>query len=192
MPHPSPNHRLLTLRNHLGGEAGFSWLTMLSHLSHHRSPLRSRLHSRAYTLLEVMAAVTVFGVLLGIGVPSYRTIIERQHAQAAVADLATLGLRLQKYFTNYGRFPDSLADIGAADMRDPWGNAYRYLNFDADIPGIKGKIRKDHNLHPINSSFDLYSMGPDGDSKSPLTAKASRDDVLWARDGAFIGPASDF
>ena len=161
---------------------------MLPTIRNYQEPFRSR----AYTLLELMAALTVCGLLSAIAVPSYRAITERQKAQTAVRDLAQLGLRIQKYFTNRSEYPASLADIDAGDMRDPWGNPYRYLNFDADIPGIKGKIRKDHNLHPINSYFDLYSAGPDGDSKSPLTAKASRDDILWARDGSFIGPASDF
>jgi hypothetical protein len=32
---------------------------------------------------------------------------------------------------------------------------------------------------------------PDGESRSPLTAKASRDDVIYGRDGGFIGRASD-
>ena len=75
---------------------------------------------------------------------------------------------------------------------DPWDGNYEYLNFSANIPGIKGKIRKDHNLHPLNTEFDLYSKGPDGESVSPLTAAKSRDDILWARDGSFIGKAEDF
>ena len=33
-------------------------------------------------------------------------------------------------------------------------------------------------------------MGKDGDSKSPLTAKASRDDIIRANDGGYIGLAS--
>ena len=86
----------------------------------------------------------------------------------------------------------SLQPGNLGDLRDPWGNPYQYLNFDADIPGINGRIRKDHNLHPINSDFDLYSKGPDGDSRAPLTARASRDDIIFARDGSFIGPAETF
>jgi general secretion pathway protein G len=57
---------------------------------------------------------------------------------------------------------------------------------------VSGKIRKDHNLHPLNSEFDLYSIGPDGSSSPPLTARASQDDIIWARDGAFVGPAEDY
>jgi general secretion pathway protein G len=35
-------------------------------------------------------------------------------------------------------------------------------------------------------------MGADGASAAPLTAKASQDDVIWARDGSFVGLASEF
>lgn len=140
-----------------------------------------------------MTAVVICGLLAGVAVPTYRSVIERQRTQVAINDLMLLAMKIQSYYNGHDfQYPDSLADIDMGDMRDPWGNPYRYLSFDADIPGIKGKIRKDHNLHPINSAFDLYSAGPDGDSQSPLTAKASRDDILWARDGSFIGPASDF
>ena len=45
---------------------------------------------------------------------------------------------------------------------------------------------------PVNSDFDLYSMGPDGDSRAPFTAKASRDDIVRASNGGFIGPVSEF
>lgn len=162
-------------------------------MSSRRLHFKGRFHSHAFTLLELMTAVVICGLLAGVAVPAYRSVIERQRMQAAITDLAQLAMKIQSYYGGHDfRYPDSLADIGMDGLRDPWGNPYRYLNFDADVPGIKGQIRKDHNLHPINSAFDLYSMGPDGDSKSPLTAKASRDDVLWARDGAFIGPASDF
>jgi general secretion pathway protein G len=41
-------------------------------------------------------------------------------------------------------------------------------------------------------NFDLYSMGPDGDSKAAFTARASRDDIVRASNGSFIGPVSEF
>ena len=74
--------------------------------------------------------------------------------------------------------------------KDPWGNDYQYLNI-AKEKG-KGKLRKDKNLVPINSDFDLYSMGPDGSSVAPLTARASRDDIVRANDGGFVGLAGNF
>jgi general secretion pathway protein G len=53
-------------------------------------------------------------------------------------------------------------------------------------------MRKDRNLVPINSDYDLYSVGPDGDSSLPLTAATSRDDIVRANDGRFIGKAEDY
>ncbi len=94
---------------------------------------------------------------------------------------------------NLGRLPDSLADIGMGGLLDPWGNPYQYLNLsDPNNRAARGKARKDHNLVPINSDYDLYSMGKDGGSVSPLTAKASRDDIVRAGNGRFVGKATDF
>ena len=75
-------------------------------------------------------------------------------------------------------------------MLDPWGNAYVYQSF-TGLKG-KGKMRKDKSLNPLNTQYDLYSLGRDGDSRLPLAPKVSHDDVILAFDGAFIGLASDF
>jgi general secretion pathway protein G len=58
--------------------------------------------------------------------------------------------------------------------------------------GSIGGARKDRFLVPINSDFDLYSMGVDGESVGPLTAKKSHDDIIRANDGGYYGLASNF
>jgi general secretion pathway protein G len=99
-------------------------------------------------------------------------------------------LAINRFQANQGAYPASLADVGFAALRDPWSNPYQYLDFS----GVKGKgqFRKDRNLVPIDSDYDLYSMGPDGDSVPPLTAAASRYDIVRANDGHFIGKAEDY
>jgi general secretion pathway protein G len=146
-----------------------------------------------FTLLELMFGLCAVGLVLAIGMPSYRGIVERQQVARATRDLGQIAQQLERYKTTHGfRLPMQLADLGGTLPKDPWGRDYQYLNFSDDTPGSNGKMRKDHNLHPLNSAFDLYSVGPDGDSRAPLTAKASRDDIIYARDGGFIGRASDF
>ena len=146
-----------------------------------------------FTLLELMAAVTIGAILLAIAVPAYKGHIDKLKIDQARNDLLQIANAIERYRTaNSFQLPDSLAQLSGAQRLDPWGNPYQYLNFSSPIPGINGMIRKDHNLHPLNSEFDLYSMGADGASQPPLTAQASRDDVIWARDGAFIGLAEDF
>lgn len=55
-----------------------------------------------------------------------------------------------------------------------------------------GAARKDGNLVPINTNYDLCSFGKDGKSKPPLRAKDSLDDIIYANDGSYIGLAKEF
>jgi len=144
--------------------------------------------------MELMLAVAVVGLLAAIALPSYSVLIERQRVAEAGRDLGKIAMAIQRYRTTRFAIPETLTDLGLdADLLvDPWGRPYQFLSFNSSIPGIAGMIRKDHNLHPLNTEFDLYSFGKDGESKSPLTASASRDDVIWARDGGFVGLAEDF
>jgi len=47
-------------------------------------------------------------------------------------------------------------------------------------------------LVPPNTDYGLYGMGEDGLSRPPLTAKRSRDDIVRADNGRFIGLATDY
>lgn len=145
---------------------------------------------RGLTLLEVLLAVAIIGVLAAIAVPNYSAYVERGQVTQAMPDIRLIENTIGRFsFLNNGQFPDSLAQIGVTAV-DPWGNAYQYLNV-MTTPN-RGPVRKDRSLNPINTDYDLYSMGPDGLSVPPLTARASRDDIVRGRNGQFVGPAEDF
>jgi len=134
--------------------------------------------------------VAILSIVVSIAIPMYQDYIKEGQISVAVQDLRNISFILDDALLSDG-MPSSLTGVGI-DYNDPWGNPYQYLNLrDPSIKG-KGKARKDKNLVPINSDYDLYSMGPDGDSKGPLTAKASRDDIVRANDGGFFGRALDY
>jgi general secretion pathway protein G len=58
--------------------------------------------------------------------------------------------------------------------------------------GGVGGARKDRFLVPINSDFDMYSMGKNLDSVASLNPPKSQDDVIRASDGGFYGLARNF
>ena len=139
----------------------------------------------------MLAVVTIVGVLSSVGMSRTRSILARAKAARAIGDLRTISQELSTLDT----LPASLAAINRGSRRDPWGRAYRYLRFPPRSGGGHAPpngARKDRFLVPINSRFDLYSVGPDGLSTPPLTAKTSRDDVIVANDGGFIGRAVDY
>lgn len=135
-------------------------------------------------------SIAVLAVLVGLAISGWSGYQEKLRTKKVQEDIMALSVVIDAHFQDTGTFPADLAAIGRSALRDPWGEPYQYQEL-LTVNG-KGKARKDHSLVPINSDYDLYSKGPDKDSVGPLTAQASRDDIIRARNGQFVGPASSF
>jgi len=184
-----------------------------------------------FTIIELMFAVTIVGALAGLAIPNYLSYLDKARLARCIAEIRYIERAIDSYEAANEALPNTLAEVGAGELVDPWGNPYEYLNivaltlpgggggggagggggnsngggkktsywFEPDSAyaagagnGSAGKPRKDRFLHPINSDYDLYSMGKDGESVEPLTAKKSHDDVIRANDGGFVGLAAEF
>jgi general secretion pathway protein G len=148
--------------------------------------------SQGYGLLELMVTLVIVSLLVSVALPGYDTFAQRAKVAAAIGDIGEISLAVEQFrLRNDDRIPLALDELGIPIDLDPWGRPYEYLNIPAAGPG-KGGLRKDGKLNPLNTDFDLYSRGRDGDSKGPLSAKASRDDIVRANNGAFIGLGQDY
>jgi len=142
-----------------------------------------------FTLIELMIVVAIIGTLAAIATPMYINIKHKVRVTIAISDIKTIEKSLLVYYFDFDKFPSNLAAVGLNNLTDPWGNPYQYLPVEGTP---KGKLRKDHFMVPVNSDYDLYSMGPDGKSVAPFTAKSSRDDIVRANDGGFVGLVSNY
>lgn len=145
---------------------------------------------RAFSLVEALVVCALISTLASLAVGIYVSALKRARVTRAIADLRNIDIDVRAYQVRFGRYPVVLTEVRMPIPIDPWGNPYVYT--DLSQPGSRGRARKDGRLNPINSDFDLYSIGEDRRTAAPLTAPMSKDDVIRARDGAFLGLASEF
>ncbi len=119
---------------------------------------------RGFTLLEVMVVVVILGILAAMVVPKIISRPDEARVMAARQDIASLMQALKLYRLDNQRYPATEQGLqalatppGIAPLasnwkaggyverlpRDPWGQAYQYLN-----PGLRGEI-------------DIFSLGAD-------------------------------
>lgn len=124
---------------------------------------------RGFTLIEVMVVVVILGILAAVIVPRIMDRPEQARLVKAKQDIRVLEAALQGYKLDNLAFPSTDQGLEALVQKpsgtpeplhwktggyiarlpkDPWGNAYRYLN-----PGAHGEI-------------DVYSIGPDVQNSS--------------------------
>ncbi len=129
------------------------------------APLPSRRRKNdGFTLIELMIAVVIIGILAAIIAPNVIGRLHDAKVSAAKQDVATLAQSLAMYKLDNGRFPTGEQGLRALVEKpagspppnnwrsggyiarlpnDPWGNPYQFAN-----PGLHGDI-------------DVFSMGAD-------------------------------
>ncbi len=144
------------------------------------------------TLIELVVAMLIVAALSAIAIPGYRANVEQANADFAGGCLRQFEMVIQRFYIESHQYPASIDEIVPPGncQTDPWGNPYRYLR----LAGKKGKggNRKDGKENPLNADYDLYSMGKDGKTSQSLRPKVSHDDIIRAKNGAYIGLAEDY
>lgn len=142
-----------------------------------------------FTLLELIIGVAIIALIIVVTIPSYQEYRLKSQIAQAKADLLQVSAKIDEYYVTNKRYPDNLTDLSLDSKKDPWGNAYRYLNI--ALAG-KNEPRQDRNLKPVNTDYDLYSMGPNGQTHRVFTSNKGRDDIVRANNGEYLGVAGDY
>jgi general secretion pathway protein G len=131
-----------------------------------------------FTLIEIMVVVIIIGILAAIVAPNVIGRVDDARITAAKSDIATIEGALKMYRLDNFSYPQTQQGLealitapndpsiknwnpeGYIDRlnKDPWGNAYQYLN-----PGSHGTV-------------DIYSFGADG---KPGGAEEAADIGNW-------------
>jgi general secretion pathway protein G len=160
-------------------------------------------HQKGITFLELLVALVITAILALFAVPMFgksgvdcdnlnarQGPLMRARIAQVTGDIGMLHMAIGKFELSNRRYPASLAEVGLDHLKDPWGNPYQYLVVFGreDV----GPVRKDHDMKPVNTGYDVYSMGPDGVTASPFTSTGGQDDIVMANDGDYFGLACQY
>jgi general secretion pathway protein G len=127
--------------------------------------MKTRVPPGGFTLLEIMVVVVIIGILGALVVPRIISRPDEARVVAARQDISSLMQALKLYRLDNQRYPTTEQGLQALVTKpatapipenwksggyverlpkDPWRNAYQYLN-----PGVRGEI-------------DVFSLGADG------------------------------
>lgn len=165
------------------------YITLIKQKGSRTRKSKRGLWSKGFTIIELLIIFAILAVLSTIALFSYTQLIDKARYVNTVEDIWNIASLLDSYYIEKNAYPNTLNEIGVGSLQDPWGNPYQYLDFAITD---KNDCRKDGNDHPINSFYDLWSNGENGEYKERVDSKEGRDDIIRAWDGAFIGYAKEF
>ncbi len=87
-------------------------------------------------------SVCIIGLLAAISIPFYISHRERARVAVAISGLKTIEAAVFNFFTNNSALPDTLAQVGLDNFRDPWDNPYAYLRINILLPATLFMFRK--------------------------------------------------
>jgi general secretion pathway protein G len=145
-----------------------------------------------FQLVELLIGIAIISVVAAIAYPSYTQHVDKARNATAISAISQIDQSIERFYVRNGRLPDTLAQAGAGARLDPWDNPYRYLRIAGSGLRGKGSLRKDKALNPVNTDYDLYSMGKDGATQLPFTAPVSFDDIVRCNNGRYVGLAGDY
>jgi len=149
-------------------------------------------HIRGIGLPDLVIALVIASLLMSLAIPAYNGFVVRAKNARAIGDIGSIQVQIERFrLKNNDRVPLSLNELDFEVPVDPWGQPYEFLNIFRSGAGVGG-LRRDGQLNPLNTDYDLYSRGEDGSTSGSLSASASRDDIVRANNGAYIGLGEDY
>ena len=130
----------------------------------------------AFTLVELLMVVALLGVLAMMSIPLFSDYVNKAKDGATVADLRTIEKSITAYIIETNTLPASLQDVGFSKL-DPWQNPYSYT---------PTAVLEDSIGEKLNTDYDLYSRGSDGQSSNAPNATTDND-IVRTNNGNFAG-----
>lgn len=113
---------------------------------------------RGFTLIELIVAIAIVGVLAAIAYPSYTSYVRRGKIVEALAELATVRVRLEQYYQDNRHYGSSASACGVSMPSQPsfsftcsWGPGATSQSFVVTATGL-ASAGMDGYAYTVNDS----------------------------------------
>jgi len=87
--------------------------------------------ARSFTLVEIMVAVIIVGILAVVGVPMYRNIVEQGRTQMCLMNLQALKAAFEVYVAEHNVVPGTLSELSTEEVEKAYARLMRSQGFEA-------------------------------------------------------------
>lgn len=113
--------------------------------------MKAKLNNKAFTLIELLIAMAIMGILATVGLVSFRTAQMRGRDTERKSDLKQISNALELYYSDYGEYyPSNL----------PWGSEFKdakgttYIKIVPEDPGPGTYI---YDFSPLHNKYRLFA-----------------------------------
>ena len=99
-------------------------------------------NTRRFTLIELMLAVSIVGILALLARPNYIDFLEKARAARPVSELYALAKEIKRFATGEGECPATLMQKGRSIMLDRWENPYQYYQINCSSDDVIANLAK--------------------------------------------------
>lgn len=95
---------------------------------------------QGFTLIEILIAVAIVGILAAIALPSYRSYIAKQRMSASQTDVAALAMNMETYLQNNTQYPAVVSGTAAIQGSLPGWVPVQGADFTYAITAVSNSV----------------------------------------------------
>ena len=132
---------------------------------------------KGFTLIEIMIAVAIIGILAAIAVPNYLEYVNRARASEATSALSQMRIRMEQYFQDNRTYAGNDAVLCAA----PTGTNTTFFAFSCSVPPSASAYTLSANGVAGTAMADYAYDIDQANAKSSTTADGGGNSNCWVR-----------
>lgn len=123
---------------------------------------------RGFTLIELMIAVAMVGILVAVALPTYNSVIQKSRRTEAKAALLDLASRQEKFYSINNKYSATASDLGYSALPANTESGFYSLSITADNTSYTAKATPQGNQA---KDSQCYGFAIDGVGKKSNFSK---------------------